>query len=120
MAKGKYEYWLTDDGLTLLRDWARAGLTDEELTVEIGINRTTLYDWKRRFPDISDALKKGKRVVDAVAEERLLDLVEAGNIAAIIFWLKNRRPDLWTDKKVSEEENVPFEISVRVVDDDGD
>lgn len=32
MAKGKYEYWLTDEGLTLLEGWARNGLTDEQMT----------------------------------------------------------------------------------------
>lgn len=28
MARGKFEYWLTEDGLTLLEGWARDGLTD--------------------------------------------------------------------------------------------
>jgi hypothetical protein len=30
MAKGKYEYWLTPDGLTRLEAYARDGLTDEQ------------------------------------------------------------------------------------------
>ena len=31
MARGKFEYWLTEDGLTLLNGWAREGLTDEQI-----------------------------------------------------------------------------------------
>ena len=32
MASGKYEYWLSPDGLTLLTAWARDGLTDEQIS----------------------------------------------------------------------------------------
>ena len=31
MAKGKYEYWLTQEGLLELEGWARDGLTDEQI-----------------------------------------------------------------------------------------
>ena len=31
MAKGKYQEWLTPDGITRLEAWARDGLTTEEL-----------------------------------------------------------------------------------------
>lgn len=72
MAKGKYEYWLTDDGLLLLEAWARDGLTDEDLAKKIGISRSTLAEWKKKFSDISDALKKGKEIVDIEVENALL------------------------------------------------
>ena len=98
MAKGKYEYWLTEDGLTLLEGWARDGLTDEQLAHNCGITAATLYEWKNRFPEISEALKKGKEVVDYEVENALLNKALSGDITASIFWLKNRRPDKWRDK----------------------
>lgn len=124
MSHGKFEYWLTEDGLTLLEGWARDGLTDEQLAEKIGINRATLYDWKKKFPNISDALKKGKEIVDIQVENALLkralgydyqeekieksdkDGVKVIQIlkhippdtTAQIFWLKNRRPERWRDK----------------------
>lgn len=98
MAKGKYEYWLTADGLTLLEGWARDGLTDEQIAANCGITATTLYDWKNRFPEISEALKKGKEVVDYEVENALLKKAMGGDVTASIFWLKNRRPDKWRDK----------------------
>lgn len=98
MARGKFEYWLTKDGLTLLEGWARDGLTDDQISEKIGINRTTLYDWKKKFSDISNALKKGKEVVDYQVENALLDKALGGDTTAQIFWLKNRRPDKWRDK----------------------
>lgn len=72
MAKGKYEYWLTPEGLLKLDAWARDGLTDEQISENIGINPATLYDWKKRYPEISETLKKGKEVVDIQVENALL------------------------------------------------
>lgn len=72
MAKGKYQKWLTPDGRTLLEAWARDGLTDEQIAHNMGIRRSTLSDWKTKYPDISDALKKGKEVVDIEVENALL------------------------------------------------
>ena len=72
MAKGKFQRWLEPDGLLLLEGWARDGLTDEQIATNCGITATTLYDWKNRFPKISEALKKGKEVVDIQVENALL------------------------------------------------
>ncbi|MGE7716946.1 helix-turn-helix domain-containing protein [Priestia megaterium] len=72
MAKGKYEKWITEEGLVLLEGWARDGLTDEQIAHNAGVSRSTLNDWKKRYPDILDALKKGKEVVDLQVENALL------------------------------------------------
>lgn len=72
MAKGKYEYWLMPEGLLKLEAWARDGLIDEQIAANIGISRETLYQWKNKYSDISDALKKGKEVVDIQVENALL------------------------------------------------
>ena len=124
VANGKYQRWLEPDGLLLLEGWARDGLTDEQLAKKMGINPATLYDWKNKYPKISESLKKGKEVVDIQVENALLkralgyDYQEQrieksekdgtkiiqtikhvpADTTAQIFWLKNRRPDKWRDK----------------------
>ena len=124
MAKAKYAEWLTPEGLLKLEGWARDGLTDEQIAKNIGISRSTLNVWKDRYSDISDALKRGKDVVDREVENALLkralgyeyeevkEKFEDGVITertvtkkevvpdttAQIFWLKNRKPDKWRDK----------------------
>ena len=137
VANGKYQQWLEPEGLTLLEGWARDGLTDEQIAGNIGINTSTLYDWKNKFSEISEALKKGKEVVDIQVENALLkralgyDFQETrveksdkdgtkiiqtlkhipADTTAQIFWLKNRRPDLWRDKQNIEHSgqiNNPF------------
>lgn len=96
--KGKYEYWLTPDGLILLEGWARDGLTDEQIASNCGVSRSTLADWKVKYKDISDTLKKGKEVIDYQVENALLNKAISGDVTAQIFWLKNRKPKQWRDK----------------------
>lgn len=124
IAKGKYHEWLQQDNLLMIEGWARQGLTDEQIASNIGVNKTTLYDWIKRFPNISNALKKGKAPVDFEVEnalykravgfeyEEVETLIEEVNgetkkkvkrtkrtalpdTSAIIFWLKNRKPEQW-------------------------
>ena len=131
MAKGKYQEWLTEEGLLQLESWARDGLTDEQIAANIGISRKTLYEWKSKYSDICDTLKRGKEVVDIQVENALLKRAlgytykevtrekifnpETGqyelmptkevtkevvpDTTAQIFWLKNRRPEQWRDKR---------------------
>ena len=125
MAKGKYQEWTTKEGLTKIEGWARDGLTDEQIAHNMGIRRATLYEWKKKFTDITDALKKGKEVVDREVENKLYqravgyeytetkritdakgnekvertDKHVAPDTTAQIFWLKNRKPAEWRDKQ---------------------
>lgn len=71
MAKSKADEWLEKDKLTLLEAWARDGLTDEQIANNIGISRSTLFEWRKKNQDISNALKKGKEVVDIEVENAL-------------------------------------------------
>ena len=120
MAKGKYREWLSEDGLIKIQGWARDGLIDEQIAHNMGITTKTLYEWKNKYGEISEALKKGKEVIDRKVENALLkralgyaydettyeDGVEtkrvtkevAPDTTAQIFWLKNRKPAEWRDK----------------------
>ena len=109
MAKGKYEKWLKEDNLLLLEGWARDGLTDEQIAKNKGIGERTLYEWKEKYPQISQSLKKGKEVVDYQVENALLFSALEGNTTAQIFWLKNRRPDKWRDKQKEENDKTALD-----------
>nr|DAZ35130.1 MAG TPA: terminase small subunit [Caudoviricetes sp.] len=109
MAKGKYEKWLKKENLLLLEGWARDGLTDEQIAKNIGITVSTFYEWKKKYSEISESLKKGKEVVDYEVENALLSSALEGNTTAQIFWLKNRRPDKWRDKQKEETDKTALD-----------
>ena len=109
MAKGKYEKWLKEENLLLLEGWARDGLTDEQIAKNIGITVSTFYEWKKKYSEISESLKKGKEVVDYEVENALLSSALGGNRTAQIFWLKNRRPDKWRDKQKEETDKTALD-----------
>ena len=121
--------WLTDEKLTLIQGWARDGLSDKQIANNIGIAECTLYDWKKKYPKFTEALKKGKEVADYEVENALYNraigyeyeevMTEVREFpdgssekhirrtkrfippdtAAMVFWLKNRKPEQWKDKR---------------------
>jgi transposase-like protein len=120
--RSKYDPDITPE---LAEQYARDGLTNEEIALKLGISTTTLYNWQKKYVEFLEALKKGKEVVDAKVEKSLLTralgydyeeikviMNESGqkkvektkkhvkpDTTALIFWLKNRKPDKWRDKK---------------------
>lgn len=124
MANPKYKKWIEEDGLALLNGWARDGLTDEQIANNCGINVATLYRWKNEHQEISEALKKGKEVVDYEVENALLKRAKGydyeevqtvikdtpsgivkkvvkikkhmpPDVMAAVIWLNNRKPEKW-------------------------
>ena len=94
----KYQQWVEPEGLALREGWAREGLTEEQIGRRMDVSPSTLRSWKRRFPQLAEALRKGREVVDFQVESALLQNALGGNLNAQIFWLKNRRPDKYRDK----------------------
>jgi hypothetical protein len=125
LAKSKYEEYIKDN-LILVEGWARDGLTDEMIAKNLNIAVSTLYEYKKQHSEFSEALKKGKEIIDRHVENALLkralgykttevtkernaegQLVVTKEVikevhpdtTAEIFWLKNRNPEAWRDKK---------------------
>lgn len=94
----KIDEWLEQDKLILLEGWSRDGLTYEQIAHNMGIDTSTLWDWRKDNATISNAIKKGREVVDYEVENALLKSALEGNTTAQIFWLKNRRKQQWRDK----------------------
>ncbi len=140
---GKYRDWITEEGLLKIEGWARDGLTDEQISHNIGIHPSTLYEWQKKYPKISEALKRGKEVIDRQVENALLkralgyeyeevkQIIEKDengkdrkriekitkyvppDTTAQIFWLKNRKPHEWRDKR-----DIEHKGSLEVKNDD--
>ena len=96
--KTKYDDFVDRKGLVLVEGWARDGLTDLQISKNIGIAMSTFCDWKNKHPEFSEALKRSKEAADYEVENALFKKAKMGDVTAMIFWLKNRQPRKWRDK----------------------
>lgn len=158
IAKGKFHIWLQEDNLIRIESWARMGLTNEQIAKNIGVNADTFYTWLKKYPEISESIKKGKAPIDFEVENALfkraigyeyeevettieeidgkqrkrikkIKKVALPETSAMIFWLKNRKPEQWrklnpvveaklnaeTEKLLKEAENLSLETTGEVV-----
>lgn len=140
--KSKYDPDITPE---IAEQYARDGLTNDEIAQKLGISTSTLYNWQKKYVEFLEALKKGKQVVDAKVEKALLKRAlgydyeeikvtvnESGqkrvektkkqvkpDTTAQIFWLKNRLPDKWRDKhEIDQNINNITGVEIEFIEDD--
>ena len=143
-----YKEWLEEDNLVLLRGWARDGLSNAQIANNMGVTSKTLFEWRKKYPKINNALKKGKEVADYEVENALFkracgyeyyeekSVERNGNVEiirtkkhvppdplSIFYYLKNRRPDKWRDKVEHNnadtyEDLTPIAKAIKLSDDD--
>ena len=119
--KSEYRIEYADQALKL----CLLGATDKELSEFFSVSEQTLNKWKKDYPEFLESLKKGKNIADANVASRLYNRAIGYNCkatkfatsngkitdskefiehyppdtTAAIFWLKNRQPEKWRDKK---------------------
>jgi hypothetical protein len=120
--------------LLLIEAWCRDGLTEAQICDNLDVSQESFIQYKKQFPELVEVLKKGKEVIDIMVENALLkaalgyeyeetketaDGFERStkmahpNTTALIFWLKNRKPQQWRDKQ-EVDMNAIVEYSVKL------
>ena len=136
--KSKYHTHV-EPRLKEIEAWARDGLTEEQIAKNLGVAYSTFRKYKDEYPAFSSALKKGKEVVDIEVENALLKralgyeyeevktLIEEvdgkrkkkiektvkhvpADVSAAIFWLRNRKGFVWSNKDAIEAKRIEAEI----------
>lgn len=118
--------WVEDEeNLMLIECWARDGFTNADISEKIGIGESTFSKWVSKYPELKEALRNGRELVDYKVENALLKsalgyktteskvtlimrdgvVVEereettereiAPNTTAAQVWLYNRLPKKW-------------------------
>lgn len=111
------------DNCNLARKFCILGATNKDLADLFEVSPSTIDNWLRDFPDFKEAVRKGRAVADADVAACLFERATgyeheatryfqspdgpqpvkytkhyAPDTAACIFWLRNRRRDLWREK----------------------
>ena len=108
---------------------------DREIADFFGVTETTLNNWKLKHPEFLESLKRTKEEVDAQVEQSLWrrangyshhsekvfqfqgQIIRTNTVehyppdpTSMIFWLKNRQPDKWRDRREppAEESEIPL------------
>lgn len=109
------------------RKLCELGATDIEIADFFEVSDRTVYRWQIKYPKFCQALKAGKEAADLRVERSLYHKATGytfeaekifqyeGNVVrapyrehvppdttAMIFWLKNRKPEDWRDKREQE------------------
>lgn len=103
MTRPRIQDWSKPEKLILLQGWRMNGLTIEQVASNIGIVKSTLYEWVKKNSNIANALKIGAEEALMIAENSLFTLVKKNNLGAIIFFLKNRSNGKWRDRQYEEQ-----------------
>ena len=124
------------------------GATDKDLADFFGVSETTINNWKNEHPEFLESIREGKELADSNVAKSLYERANGythpevhvsnyqGKITltklikhyppettAGIFWLKNRQPDKWRDRReVTGADGKPIEMAwtVEVVEPDHD
>lgn len=65
------KYWSSAKGCEKIREWANDGLSAKEIAENMGISRSTLYEWVEKNSDISDSFTCGRTRANEVVENSL-------------------------------------------------
>lgn len=115
--------------LYLVEEWARSGLTESQISANLGISRSTLGVFKQQYPELLEALRRGREIAIAQFENslykrflgfnyetlktsiRMINGMEVrftdkslkympADVGAIIILLKNKDRQNWSDNPV--------------------
>jgi len=98
--------------------FAAQGLTVDQIADCLDCCTSTLYNRMGSEVEVLEAIKRGRAKGVATMTNALFQSGKGGNITAQIFYLKNRSPEDWRDRRdieVSGELNVPLSGTVKYV-----
>ena len=71
---GKYHDWIEGEGLQKICQWIRYGLGDEQIAKNMGIGRTSFYNWQKKFPEFAKAIKEARINPNIEIENSMFEL----------------------------------------------
>ena len=120
------------------------GFIDAELASFFEVSERTINNWKQAYPEFFQSIKKGKEIADVEVVMALrkraigysyeevkveesdqgkkvtkVNKEVAGDVGAQVFWLRNRRPDKWSNNPIPDEGSTvatPVKIEIEVKD----
>lgn len=112
--KGQKRIWqVTPEVIKEIEVLAGRGLTQEEMYCYFGTSRHTWYDRMNKYPEMYEAIKRGKAKTKSFVVGKLFEQCKKGNVSAIIFYLKTQHR--WSEHSapVKEEDDTIKDDNVK-------
>ena len=135
-AESKYKKEYNDQAEKL----CKLGAADREIADFFGITKATLYSWHKKHPEFKEACGRGKLIADANVASSIYsrangythpetkfflsegEVITAETVkhyppetAAGIWWLRNRRPDLWSQTPDANRQGTQLPTQINII-----
>lgn len=117
----KIDWWISEEGLGLIRGWRSQGKTIKEVITMMGIDPRTFRSWRKKHREFDEVMTVGAEIANANVTlslykralgyeytEQVYELIEGEmrlvrefrkhmppDTKAILAWLYNRMPEAW-------------------------
>lgn len=115
MGEKRGPYKFTDEVRDEYLDQLRNGSRRMTAARNIGLDPSTPRNYAREHPEFADQVRESELESYEQVEDALFMAASSGNVTACIFYLTNRQPDRWQDRRVPKVEmsgSVKVELSV--------
>lgn len=99
----EYDKWrdlgLLQEKLFLMQGLAMEGKSMQEIADALLIGKTTLEKFKNTYPEVYQVLSRTKKMTNLEVINALYKKCKEGDVTAIKFWLANKDPENWREKR---------------------
>lgn len=90
MAKVGRKKWIPDQKiLSLVEEYAGKFLKEEQIAILIGIQPPVFSEKKKEFPELNEALARGRAKIADTLSNKLYEVAITGNVQMLIFLAKS-------------------------------
>jgi len=98
-AKGTSKFVVTQEILEKVETLAGQGLTHDQIGQVLGVSERTVFSHKEKNMQFAQAIRRGQAKGVATVANSLFTSAKKGNVVAQIFFLTNRDPLNWKDRR---------------------
>lgn len=96
---------------------AALGDSLREIAASIGVSDRTLRRRLEDTPEITEAFERGRRAGIVTIENKLYEQCLNGNTTAIIYYLKCRAPEKWSDRQRVDLTSGGSPVQIQIIND---
>ena len=113
MEKGRgIKFWAKKAQLEKIKEWAEDGLSAKQIAENMGISRSTLYEWVQKNTDIADSFTCGRACAVANVENQLYQKTQGYNVG-VKKVIKLKKAE-YKDGKIVKAWEEPMEITEEI------